>query len=56
MATRHGRSKPFARLRYEPLEPRVTPAAVGVIDLAGGITQTPCPAGCRTGTTSTTSS
>src|SRR6478752_6423750 len=36
MATRHGRSRPFAPPRCDELEPRQTPAAVTVVDYAGG--------------------
>ena len=38
MVTRHGRSRPFARPRCDELEPRETPAAVTVVDYAGGFT------------------
>ena len=39
MATRHGSSLPFTRLRCEALEHRDTPAAVTVIDFGAGFTQ-----------------
>ena len=45
MATRHGRSKPFARLRCDALEPRLAPAAAPVIDFAAGFTEAGLPGG-----------
>src|SRR4051812_29897186 len=45
MATRHGRSKHFARLRCDTLEPRLTPAADPVIDFAAGFTESGLPGG-----------
>ena len=49
MATRHGRSKPFARLRCDALEPRLTPAAAPVLDFGGGFTQSGLPGGVPAG-------
>lgn len=48
MAMRHGRSV-CRRLRCEPLEPRDTPAAVTVIDFAGGFTEAGLPGGLTAG-------
>jgi hypothetical protein len=38
MATRHGRRRFLTRLRYDPLEPRETPADIAVIDFGSGFT------------------
>src|SRR4051794_19881415 len=46
MATRHGRSRPFARLRCDALEPRDTPAA---LDFGAGFTPDRLPGGLPAG-------
>jgi Legume lectin domain/Bacterial lectin len=45
MATRHGRPTPFARLRYDALEPRVTPAGTPAINFEAGFTADRIPGG-----------
>src|SRR5690242_971137 len=46
MATRHGRSRPFARLRCDALEPRENPAA---LDFGAGFTPDRLPGGLPAG-------
>src|SRR5262245_23487176 len=48
MATRHGRSKPVARLRCDTLEPRLVPAAP-ILDFSTGFSADRLPGGLPAG-------